>query len=92
MAHSPEEIQKHVKIYVGVFVTLLVLTLVTVGVSYMHLPIGLAVVVALLIAGFKGSLVAGFFMHLFQEKPLIFWILTTALCFFLILLIIPSIP
>lgn len=91
MSHSPEEIKKHVKIYTGVFITLLVMTLVTVAVSYMHLPITLAVGLALVIALFKGSLVAGFFMHLFQEKPVIFWILVSAISLFFVLLIIPSI-
>lgn len=91
MSHSPEEVKKHVKIYIGVFAALAVLTVVTVAVSYLHLPMAWAVVVALVIASFKASLVAGFFMHLFQEKPIIFWILLLTIIFFLHLLIIPSI-
>ena len=56
-----------------VFGTLLVLTLVTVGVSYLNLPEVETVVVALAIATFKASLVAMFFMHLKGEKPMVTW-------------------
>lgn len=49
--------------YVAIFATLVVLTLVTVGVSYVHLgPMNLAV--AVLIASIKATLVVMFFMHL----------------------------
>ncbi len=57
--HSVEEINKHVKRYLLVFLALLVLTIITVAVSYIHLPLGKAVLVALLVAGTKGTLVAG---------------------------------
>ena len=90
MSHSPEEIKKHIPVYIGVFVALAILTVVTVAVSYLHLPVLWAVVVALVIALFKGTLVAGFFMHLFKEKPVILWILLLTVVFFFVLLIIPS--
>ncbi len=49
--------------YVAIFATLVVLTLVTVGVSYVHLgPANLAV--AVVIASIKAALVVLFFMHL----------------------------
>jgi cytochrome c oxidase subunit 4 len=92
MSHSPEEVKKHIRIYIGVFIALAILTVVTVAVSYLHLPMAAAIGVALLIASFKATLVAGFFMHLFQEKPIIFWILILTFFFFLHLLIIPSLP
>ena len=63
-AHDPAEIDKHVRIYIMVFATLLVLTMVTVAVSYLHLEVHQAITVALLIASIKASLVALFFMHL----------------------------
>ena len=90
MSHSQEEIKKQVKVYVGVFLALAVLTVLTVAVSYLHLPLIPAIIVELAIATFKGSLVAGFFMHLFHEKPLISWILLLTVIFFFVLLIIPS--
>lgn len=89
MGHDHGDIQKHVKIYKAVFIALMVLTVVTVAVSYLHLPIFWAVEVALAVASFKGALVAGFFMHLFQEKPVVLWTLLLTVFFFLVLLLIP---
>ena len=66
---------KHVRTYLMVFGALAILTVITVAVGYLSLPIGAAVVVALLIASVKGSLVASFFMHLISEKKIIFWLL-----------------
>jgi cytochrome c oxidase subunit 4 len=66
-----EDIQKQVRIYLSVFAALAVLTVVTVGVGYMDLPILPALIVALTIATIKGSLVAAYFMHLISEKRLI---------------------
>jgi cytochrome c oxidase subunit IV len=53
-----------------VYVALIVLTVVTVLVSYVNLGL-LNVVVALLIASVKASLVALFFMHLKSEDRLV---------------------
>ena len=89
-AHSPEAIQKQVKIYISVFIALAVLTVITVTVGYMHLPIGKAVVVALFIACIKAGLVAAFFMHLSSEKKIIYSILILAVFFFAFLLLIPA--
>jgi len=55
-----------------VFGTLFVLTIVTVAVSYLHLPHLPAVAVALTIAGFKATLVALFFMHLKYERATVY--------------------
>lgn len=88
--HSPEAIQKQVKIYIGVFIALAFLTVVTVAVGYLHLPIGQAVAVALFIAAIKGGLVAAFFMHLASEKKIIYSILILAVFFFAFLLIYPA--
>ena len=68
-----QDVAKQVRGYLMVFGTLLVLTLVTVGVSYLNLPEVENVVVALAIATFKASLVAMFFMHLKGEKPMVTW-------------------
>ena len=81
------------KTYLIVFGTLAVLTLLTVGVSYLHLNRAGAITVALLVAGIKVSLIAAFFMHLKFEKKVIHGIFCTALFFVLILLflILPDI-
>ena len=86
---SHEEIKHHVKVYVRVFVTLLILTGLTVAVSYFHLPLLYAILVALAIAIFKGSLVAGFFMHLVSEKRIILYVLAATVPLFLTVLLIP---
>ena len=93
MAHAHddvESIRKQTRIYLFVFLALAVLTVVTVGVAYLHMPPVMAVVVALLIAGIKGSLVAGFFMHLIAERKAIYWILVLTVVFFLVLLFYPA--
>ena len=57
-----------VKFMVGILGALLILTIITVAVSYVHL--GTAnLFVAMLVASMKASLVALFFMHLFWDKP-----------------------
>ncbi len=83
-------IQKQVKTYIAVFVALAVLTVLTVAVSYLNLPIYAAIAVALLIASVKVGLVMAFFMHLISEKKIIYWILALAFLFFLQLLLVPS--
>ena len=88
--HSSEEIARHVKIYIIVFVTLLVLTLVTVAVSYLHVPIAWAITIAMIIATIKGSLVACYFMHLLSERRLILVVLAMTVFLFAVLMLLPS--
>ena len=83
------DIDKHVKVYITVFVSLMVLTVVTVAISRFHLPIPIAVSVALLVALIKGSLVACYFMHLISEKKLIYAVLLLTVAFFIALLALP---
>jgi cytochrome c oxidase subunit 4 len=84
-----EDISRHVRIYVTVFVSLMALTIITVSVAYLHLPLHLAIALALVIATIKGSLVACYFMHLISEKKLIFTVLILTVIFFLGLLLLP---
>ena len=87
--HDPAEIDKHVKVYITVFVALMVLTIVTVAIARVHLPVPIAVTVALLVATIKGSLVACYFMHLISEKKLILAVLLLTAVFFVALLALP---
>ncbi len=87
---SKEEVQRHVRTYISVFVALAFLTVVTVTVSYLHLSLVPAVLVALAIALIKGSLVACFFMHLISEKTVIISVLAFTVLFFLVLLLLPT--
>jgi cytochrome c oxidase subunit 4 len=88
-AHASDDVSKHVKTYFMVFGALMVLTVVTVAVSYLHLPVHQAIVVALLIATIKGSMVALFFMHLNHERKLIYWVLMLTVVFFFVLMLVP---
>jgi len=85
------DIDKHVRVYITVFVALMALTIITVGVSYLHLSVPVAVTVALLVATIKGSLVACYFMHLISEKKLIYAVLALTVVFFIALLALPAV-
>jgi cytochrome c oxidase subunit IV len=85
------DIDKHVRVYIIVFVALMVLTIVTVAVARLHLPVPIAVAVALFVATIKGTLVAGYFMHLMSEKKLIYAVLALTAVFFAALLALPVI-
>jgi cytochrome c oxidase subunit IV len=83
------DIDKHVRVYITVFVALMVLTIVTVAISRLHLSVPLAVTVALFVATVKGALVAGYFMHLVSEKKLIYAVLLLTAVFFVALMALP---
>jgi cytochrome c oxidase subunit IV len=83
------DIDRHVRIYISVFAALMVLTIVTVAVSRFHLPVPVAVTVALIVAMIKGSLVACYFMHLISEKKLIYAVLGVTAILFIALLALP---
>ena len=78
--------QKESKKYLGVGLTLLLMTAVTVAARQLNLGIALAILVALMIATFKGSLVASFFMHLASEKKAIYILLLSTLFLFIVLI------
>ena len=83
------DIDKHVKVYITVFVALMILTIVTVAISRLHLSVPLAVTVALIVATIKGSLVGCYFMHLISEKKVIYAVLVLTAVFFVALLALP---
>src|SRR5258708_9809041 len=81
--HSHGE-QFSVKKYVAVFVALLAGTVITVGAYFMHFPsVPVTIAIALFIASVKAFLVAGWFMHLIDEKKMIYGILATTAFFFI---------
>jgi len=71
--------------YIIVWIALLILTVLTWGVSYINLGMG-NVAVALLIASLKAALVALFFMHLRFENRLV-WAFALVPLLFLALII-----
>ena len=91
MSHdSPEEIRKTIRTFMMVGAALIVLTGVTVGVSYVHLhSIYARVAVALVVAGLKGSLVALVFMHLKAEKYWVYFTLAFTAFFVVLVFALP---
>jgi cytochrome c oxidase subunit 4 len=88
--HHPHEIDHHVRVAMIVFGALMVLTVVTVGAwALLDLSVPMTIALALLIAIVKGSLVAGYFMHLLTERKLIYWVLGLTVAFFIVLLLVP---
>ena len=75
--------------YILIGTSLLVLTVLTVWTSYFTVTVGVSIVIALIIATIKGSLVASFFMHLITEKKLILIILLVTVAFFFALIFLP---
>lgn len=76
---APTDVHPHVEgdvhvhpvsplILIGVFVALMLLTIITVGVSYLDLGAA-SLVIALIVAVIKAALVILFFMHLWWDRP-----------------------
>ena len=85
--HGASEV--HVKSYLLVFVALLCLTIVTVGISYLHLPRPAAIALGLAVATVKASMVAAVFMHLISEKKVIVMVIGFTFFFFGLVLFLP---
>ena len=89
MSDNLEEIQKSIKKYLIIGALLIVFTVITVWLSYVELPThGLNILVGMIVATFKASLVALIFMHLNHEKSVIYktLVFTVVLVFVLFVL------
>ena len=82
MSDDSHDVSKHVRGYLIIGGTLLVGTILTVLASYLDLGHGWNIVLALVIATVKASLVALFFMHLISEKQMIYTVLGFTAFFF----------
>jgi caa(3)-type oxidase subunit IV len=89
MHADAESIRKSIRSYVMVGAALFVFTGITVAVNQIHLAVPLAITLALLIAGTKGTMVAMIFMHLNHEKKWIYGALLLTVIGFLILIFVP---
>ncbi len=90
MSGSAEETKKHIDIYMKVTGALAVLTVVTVLASYLDVAVPLGIVIAVVIATAKGSLVVSYFMHLVEEKsPTLAIALALTVAFWLVLMLVP---
>ena len=90
------DMNHHIKVYRNVFIALMVLTGLTVGASYIRFEemfpnaLWVGLFVGLLIAFVKAYLVAANFMHLNNEKDLIYLSLGMTVLFFLVLFFMPT--
>lgn len=80
------DIKSEVRRYFLVFAALMVLTIITVAISYLKVPTAVAVTLALIVATTKGSLVCLFFMHLISERNFIYILLIHVVIFFIALI------
>jgi cytochrome c oxidase subunit 4 len=80
--NSPEYIQKTIKKYLLVGGILFGGTVLTVAMYYVHIPsVAMTIAVALLIASVKAGFVAAVFMHLSDERKMIYGILLCTVFF-----------
>lgn len=77
------DVSKEVRKYLMVFAALLIGTILTVWASYIDFGTARAnIIVALIIASVKATLVGGFFMHLIDERKLIYGVMGATIFFF----------
>jgi len=82
MSNDHHDIAKHIRGYLIIGGTLLIGTVLTVLASYVDLGHHWNIVLALVIASVKASLVALFFMHLISERTMIYAVLAFTAFFF----------
>lgn len=87
-AHA-HDVKKEVRGYIGVFIALAALTVLTVFASYLDVSKTMHIVIAMLIAVVKGTLVCLYFMHLISERKLVYWTLYLTAVFFVVLMLLP---
>ncbi len=81
-ADNHEDLQQHVQKYKKIGWLLAIFTVITVALSFWELPThGLNIIVGMIVAAFKASLVGLIFMHLNHERSLIYKVLVFTLVF-----------
>ena len=83
------DIDKHVRTYCLVFGALMVGTLITVLAARLDVSVPVAITIGLFIASIKATLVACFFMHLIDEKRVVYWALALTAAFLVALMALP---
>jgi cytochrome c oxidase subunit IV len=88
MSDHSDDVSKHIRGYLIIGATLIIGTVLTVLASQIDLGHHWNIVLALIIATIKASLVALFFMHLISEKQMIYTVLAFTAFFFVGLMFI----
>lgn len=76
-----EDLKKHARPYIVIFVALTALTIANVAVFYLQLPIHLSILIAVGISTIQAALVACYSMHLMSERKVIYTILILTVVF-----------
>ncbi len=82
MSSDTQYLNQEIKKYYNVFGGLLIFTVITVALSYIHVNTVVSVTIALIVATTKASLVASIFMHLAHEQKAIYLIMGMTAFFF----------
>ncbi len=90
MHSDAAEVKRHIRTYLMVGLALLVFTGITVAAAGISGGVATHVTVALIIAGFKGAMVAAIFMHLNHERTWIYGSLVLTVVFFAVLMMLPA--
>ena len=88
MSEHSDDVSKHIRGYLIIGGTLIIGTVLTVLASYLDLGHHWNIVLALIIATVKASLVALYFMHLVSAKQMIYTVLGFTAFFFIGLMFI----
>lgn len=89
MASSVEEINKSVRAFMKVFAALIFLTFVTVGLSMVEMPThSMNILVGMILAAIKASLVGLIFMHLNHERSTVYKVLAFTAVFVIVMFVL----
>jgi caa(3)-type oxidase subunit IV len=92
MGHDAHDMASHVRSYLKIGFTLVVFTMITVGISFIDFSVWFGgssnMLIGMAVATFKASLVALIFMHLNSERPLIYKVLVFTTVFAIVLFVL----
>jgi cytochrome c oxidase subunit 4 len=89
MSAESHHIKASIRTYLFIFGALTALTVLTVAASWLHLSLAAGIILALLIASVKGSLVAAYFMHMLHERKALYALVALCALFFIALILLP---
>lgn len=87
-AHA-ESVRRQVRVFRNIAIGLILLTLVTVGISMMDLAVRTRIALCLAVALLQGFLSVTYLMHLSSERKFITWTLVLTVVFFIALVFLP---
>ena len=80
---TTQNVEGEIKQYITIFISLIFLTIVSVGIHYLHLSTGLSIALILTVAITQAALSACYLMHLISERKLIYMVLILTFAFVL---------